>query len=115
MKYLKLVLPLVMGLAVTISLYAQGNADNGKKLLSKTGCYQCHGLEGQGSNAGVRLAQKSLTVNAFIAYVRKPPRGGMPVYSEKVLSDAELTDIWAYLKSIPAPPALASIPMLADK
>jgi ubiquinol-cytochrome c reductase cytochrome c subunit len=103
----------VLSLAPAVALFAQGNADNGKKLWSKTGCYQCHGLEAQGTNAGPRLAQKSLTAAGLIAYVRKPLPGSMPPYSEKVISDAELTDIWTYVKSVPAPPA--NIPILADK
>jgi len=28
------------------------------------------------------------------------------------MSDAELTDVWAYLKSIPDPPAVKNIPLL---
>ncbi|HEX4996879.1 MAG TPA: cytochrome c [Terriglobia bacterium] len=106
---------IVLTLAPLAALYAQGNADNGKKLYVKNGCYQCHGLEGQGSNAGARLAQKSLTAPAFIAYVRKPAPGGMPVYSSKVISDADLTEIWTYVKSIPPPPPVTSIPLLGGQ
>ena len=104
-------------LILPAALWAQqpGNADNGKKIFSKNGCYQCHGYEGQGGVAGARLAGKPLSVAGFIAYVRKPPAGGMPVYSPKVMSDAELTDVWTYLKSLPAPPPVASIPLLQDK
>src|SRR5690242_17679918 len=29
----------------------QGNAQNGRKLFVKYGCYECHGYEGQGSIA----------------------------------------------------------------
>jgi hypothetical protein len=49
---------------------------------------------------------------ALIAYVRRPAPGDMPVYTAKVISDAELTDIWAFLKSIPDPPAVKDIPLL---
>jgi ubiquinol-cytochrome c reductase cytochrome c subunit len=97
------------------SLYAQGNAENGKKLFVKNGCYQCHGYEAQGTNAGARLAPKPMTLAALIAYVRKPAPGGMPIYSPKVMSDAELTDIWAFLKLIPDTPAVSTIPILNGK
>jgi hypothetical protein len=36
----------------------------------------------------------------------------MPTYSSKVMSDAELTDVWAYLKSIPDSPSVKNIPLL---
>lgn len=94
---------------------AQGNAENGKKLFVKNGCYQCHGYAGQGGSAGARLAPRPIPVVALIAYVRHPPDGDMPVYTAKVMSDAELTDVWAFLKSIPASPAAKDIPLLQRK
>jgi len=36
----------------------------------------------------------------------------MPAFTEKVATDAELTDIYAYLKSIPPPKAVKDIPLL---
>jgi mono/diheme cytochrome c family protein len=36
----------------------------------------------------------------------------MPPYTKKVVSDRELADIYAYLQSIPQPPAAKSIPIL---
>ena len=90
---------------------AQGNADKGKSLFAKNGCYQCHGYDGHGG-AGAKLAPRPLALPAFIAYVRRPAPGGMPVYTPKVMSDAELTDVWAYLKSIPDSPKASSIPLL---
>ena len=36
----------------------------------------------------------------------------MPPYSEKILSNQELVDIHAYLKSIPVGPDYKSIPLL---
>jgi hypothetical protein len=36
----------------------------------------------------------------------------MPPYTAKVLSDQDLADIYAYLMSIPPPPAIDSIPLL---
>jgi ubiquinol-cytochrome c reductase cytochrome c subunit len=97
------------------SLYAQGNAENGKKLFVKNGCYQCHGYEAQGTNAGARLAPKPMALAAMISYVRRPAPGGMPVYSPKVMSDAELADVWAFLKAIPEAPAVSTIPILNGK
>jgi ubiquinol-cytochrome c reductase cytochrome c subunit len=46
----------------------------------------------------------------FVAYVRAP-RGEMPPYAVKVMSDQELADVYA--QSRPRPPAVNSIPLLA--
>ena len=89
---------------------AAGNAENGKRLFVKNGCYQCHGFVGQGGSAGARLAPRPFPVEALIAYVRHPAPGGMPPYTPKVMSDAELTDVWAYLMTIPEP--AKNIPLL---
>jgi mono/diheme cytochrome c family protein len=89
----------------------QGNAENGHKIFLKNGCYSCHGYDGHGG-VGAKLAPKPIAAAAFIAYVRHPAPGGMPTYSAKVMSDAELTDVWAYLRSIPEPPAAKDIPLL---
>jgi mono/diheme cytochrome c family protein len=80
-----------------------GNAENGKRLFMKDGCYQCHGREGQGSNmSGPRIAPNPPPLEVILGYVRKPS-GEMPPYTAKVISDQELTDIYAYLQSRPAP------------
>jgi hypothetical protein len=36
----------------------------------------------------------------------------MPTFSEKVISDSDLRDIWAYLNSIPANPQVKDILLL---
>ena len=93
------------------SLAFAANADNGKRLFVKDGCYQCHGYQGQGGTAGARLAPRPIVLAALTAYVRHPT-GQMPPYTSKVLSDSELADIHAYLSSIPAPPPAKNIPLL---
>jgi ubiquinol-cytochrome c reductase cytochrome c subunit len=89
-----------------------GNAENGKRLFISDGCYECHGRAGQGSAySGVRLAPKPINLDAFIMYVREPA-GQMPPYTAKVISDAELADVRAYLNSLPEPPPVKSVPLL---
>ena len=88
-----------------------GNAENGKRLFAKFGCYTCHGYQGQGSSAGAKLAPKPIATAALIAYVRHPS-GSMPPFTAKVVTDAELTDIHAFLAGVPAPPPVKDIPLL---
>ena len=80
-----------------------GNATEGKKLYVSYGCYQCHGYEAQGSSAtGPRLGPRPIAFAAFSRYVRQPT-GQMPPYTTKVVSDADLTNIYAFISSNPAP------------
>ena len=89
-----------------------GNADTGKKLYTSYGCYQCHGYEAQGSSAtGPRLGPKPLPFVAFSRYVRRPS-GQMPPYGTRIVSDADLGHIYAFLQSRPAPVSLQNIPLL---
>ena len=89
-----------------------GNAENGKRLFNKIGCYQCHGREGQGSIVtGPRIAPDPVPFDVLTRYVRKPS-GEMPPYTDKVVSDRELADIYAFLQSRPHPPAAKNNPLL---
>jgi len=88
------------------------NVDEGRKLYASYGCYQCHGYEGQGSSAtGPRLGPRPLPLASFSRYVRRPS-GQMPPYTVKVVSDADLEKIHAFLEARPAPPAVETIPQL---
>ena len=88
-----------------------GNAANGKKIYVAYGCYQCHGYDGQGG-AGARLAPRPISFTAFARYTRKPTNQ-MPPYTAKVVTDQELADIYAFLQTVPPPPAVDSIPLLS--
>ena len=80
----------------------------GQRIYTKVGCYQCHGREGQGSPAsGPRIGPKPPALAAFLAYVRAPA-AEMPPYTTKVLSDADLTDIHAFLAA--RAPAVPDVP-----
>jgi mono/diheme cytochrome c family protein len=89
-----------------------GNAENGKKLFAKYGCYECHGREAQGGGYnGPRLAPDPVPFSVVESYVRHPT-GEMPPYTDKVVSDKDLADIYAFLRSEPEPPPVKSIPIL---
>jgi len=89
-----------------------GDAANGKKLWVRENCYSCHGYDGHGG-AGVKLAPKPIAVTAFMAIVRHPPKSSMPTFSAKVVSDADLRDMWAYLSTVPPTPAVKDVPLLS--
>jgi ubiquinol-cytochrome c reductase cytochrome c subunit len=88
------------------------SAENGKALFLKVGCYECHGTQGQGAVTGPRLAPNPLPFETLSAFVRSTSRQ-MPPYHVKILSDADLADIYAYLQSIPEPPDVKSLPQLS--
>ena len=93
---------------------AEGNVEKGRALYKRNGCYQCHSYDAHGG-AGARLAPGTPPLAAFMAYVRHPAPGNMPTYTTKVMPDADLKDVWAFLKSLPPPPAVADIPLLNQK
>jgi len=88
-----------------------GNAEKGKQLYTNYGCYQCHGREAQGGVAGPRIGPNPIPLPALTRYVRQPA-GQMPPYTEKVVTDAELADIHAFLRSLPQPKPVREIPLL---
>ena len=93
----------------------QGDATKGKANFERVGCYQCHGHQGQGGREGPRIADPvPLAWPALQAWVRTTS-GDMPPYTPKVLSDAELIDIYAYLQSVPKSPDFKSIPLLSQQ
>ena len=86
-----------------------GNIEKGRLEFVRIGCAQCHGREAQGSpTTGPRLGPNGFPYPAFARYVRAP-RLQMPPYTEKILSDADLADLYAFVQSRPkaaTPPAL---------
>ena len=91
----------------------QGDPGSGAKLYVDRACWQCHGLAAQGGGiAGPRLAGRVQTWAAFSLYVRRPTEEMIP-YTAKVLPDDELADIFAWLRSLPPPPAVDSLSVLS--
>jgi len=88
---------------------AASSIERGRVDFVKVGCAQCHGREAQGSpTTGPRLGPGGLPYQAFARYVREP-RLQMPPYTEKILPDAQLADLYAFVQSRPkpqTPPAL---------
>lgn len=87
---------------------------NGKRTYVAVGCFTCHGRAGQGGAYNYPapvLAQTRLPVQAFTVIVRAGPND-MPAYPEAVLSDKDLADIHAFLRSLPGRRAVSDLPIL---
>jgi mono/diheme cytochrome c family protein len=102
-----------LGLMSGACLAQESDAERGQKTFMRVGCFQCHGTNGQGSEAGTALTPEPLPAEAIANFIRFSP-GRMPVYPEDVLSDDEIADITAFLESVPPPPSPDSIPILRD-
>jgi ubiquinol-cytochrome c reductase cytochrome c subunit len=86
-----------------------GNAEAGRQLFVRKGCFQCHGRDGQGAPiTGPRLGPNPLALAAFVRAVRSP-RAQMPPYSDKLVTDAELADMRAFLDARPRPTSIDAL------
>jgi mono/diheme cytochrome c family protein len=91
-----------------------GDAVNGKRLFVVVGCYECHGRVGQGGHFNYpapTLAHTQLPLEGFRVLVRMG-LNDMPAYKEQVLSDQDLADIHAFLRSLPGPRPVQEFPLL---
>jgi len=97
-----------------------GNAIAGQRIYFEHACYSCHGYTGE---TGVRaLVGSGFLFNEalFMNFLRlradqNPtlPSTQMPNYPEESLSDAEIKDLYAYIKTFRSnTPALESVPTL---
>ncbi len=109
--FLAAALALSSGIALAQSAPV-GDALRGKKIYVSDGCYQCHGYQGQGSNAGSRLAPNPMPFAAFAHQLRNP-RVRMPAYAPSVMPEQDLADIYAFLMTIPKARTVAETPLLA--
>ncbi len=83
----------------------KGDAAAGKQLYLKVGCFECHGRAGQGgafNKPAPRLAQTQLPFEGFQMQLRNPA-DDMPAYSDVVMSDQQIADLYAFVKGLPGP------------
>jgi mono/diheme cytochrome c family protein len=81
---------------------AKGDAANGQRIYLADGCFTCHGRVGQGGNyygTTPTLAKTELPFEGFKQQLRDPVRV-MPAYSQTVVSDTEVADIYAFLQTL---------------
>ena len=82
----------------------QGDAAHGKQIFLNVGCFTCHGRVGQGgayNGPAPILAKTQLPFDGFKGQLRNPA-DDMPAYSEAVLSDKDVADIYAFLQTLPS-------------
>ena len=96
-----------------IELPSSANPQSGQRLYSAFGCYECHGLQGQGSTqtGGPRIGPPQIPFSGFVAYVREPANQ-MPPYTSKAVSDAQLADMYVFLQTRPQALPSKNIPLL---
>ena len=99
-----------LGATVAVTQESDDDVREGRALYDSHQCWQCHGYEGQGSVAGIRIAPTLYPYEAFARLVRHTNL--MPAYSPNVLSEEQLRLIYAFVQSILEPPPLEDIPEL---
>lgn len=87
-----------------------GDARHGEALYSSSGCFECHGYGGIGTNQGPHLVSPA-PFPRFLRQLRVPV-AVMPPYEAAVLSDQDVADIYAFVQSQPKPPDPKSIKLL---
>lgn len=107
------------GGSVTLALAQEaplGDVTNGKRIYLATGCFTCHGRAGQGgayNGPAPALARTAVPFEGFKMQVRNPAND-MPAYSEPVMSDQEIADIYAFVQSLPGRRDPKAIAILGD-
>ena len=96
-----------LGLADAGLLLTADRQERGRLLFLSASCVTCHGLENRGGVVGPELDVGELTVSDIRHAIQTGPRG-MPVFPGEMLSDADLEDLYAYLKALPEDAPAAS-------
>jgi mono/diheme cytochrome c family protein len=91
-----------------------GDAAHGKQLFLAVGCFTCHGRSGQGgayNGPAPVLAHTALPFDGFKGQLRNPA-DDMPAFSETVLSDQDIADIYAFVETLPGSRSAKDISIL---
>ena len=85
------------------SLDSKPSPTRGKIFYTQFACANCHGKFGQGVNltdgGGPSLLPNLVSPATFMRQLRNP-RLNMPIYSENLISDHQITDIYAHLNAL---------------
>jgi mono/diheme cytochrome c family protein len=94
----------------------KGDAANGKRIYLADGCFTCHGRAGQGgayNGPAPILAKTAMPFEGFKMQLRNPAND-MPAYSEPVMSEQEIADIYAFVQSLSGRRDAKDIAILRD-
>jgi mono/diheme cytochrome c family protein len=124
---MKRTLSLLAGAALAISAFTlalalparaqdapAGDVANGKRVYLADGCFLCHGRAGQGgayNGPAPVLAKTEMPFDGFKGQLRAPSND-MPAYSQAVMSEKDIADIYAFVKSLPGRRNPRDIPLL---
>jgi len=82
-----------------------GDVAKGKQVYLADGCYLCHGRSGQGGGYNTPtpvLAKTEMPFDGFKNQLRNPI-DDMPAYSDAVMTDQQIADIYAFVEALPGP------------
>ncbi len=100
------VLALLLAFGVGAALAAD-DAVKGKTLWEAKNCKSCHGALGEGKYAGVRAGDTRVAAD-WVKQARTP-RANMPAYVAAQVSDQDLADMLAYMKTLTAPASFTAV------
>ena len=90
----------------------KGSSERGKRLYIDLACHSCHGTHAQGGGRG---SEPPIPLGypwaGFLNQLRKP-RLDMPAYEEKLVSNQDVADMYAYFTALKSAPAAKDIPQL---
>lgn len=112
---MKTMIPMVMlatlagGFPAAALAQASGDAKNGAEVFYVQGCYGCHGYSGYGRKDLNHTDSGMMTnVEVFRAFLRGRgdvapllPSTEMPNYPATSVSDVQVNDLYAYIRSMP--------------
>ena len=91
-----------------------GDAAKGKQVYLADGCYLCHGRSGQGGGYNTPtpvLAKTEMPFDGFKNQLRNPI-DDMPAYSDAVMTDQQIADIYAFVRALPGRSNPKDFPLL---
>lgn len=112
MVFITVILAALLSIMAATALAADGDPVKGKTLWEQKNCKSCHGPNGEGKYAGPRAGDTRLPAD-WIKQVRTP-RANMPSFKDTQVSDQDLTDMLAYMKTLQAPASFTAITYTAQ-
>src|ERR1700740_3480891 len=91
-----------------------GSADHGQRIYLAGACFPRHGRAGQGgayNGPAPILAHTAMPFDGFKGQIRNPVND-MPAFSNANLSDKDIADIYAFVRSLPGPRSAKDIAIL---